>query len=227
MNIAQTIDHTLLKPEAEECQVRTLCSEARQYGFAAVCVNPTWVPLVSELMRDSGVSVCSVIGFPLGATSTETKVHEAEWAIAAGAHELDMVINLGWLKGNEISKVAAEIAAVRAAAAHPVLLKVIIESALLSDQEIEAVSRLCVDEGADFVKTSTGMHAAGGAKVEHVRVMRKAVGTRAGIKASGGLRTYADAMAFLEAGASRLGCSSSVQIIEEAQARGGADQASR
>ena len=220
MSISQTIDHTILKPEADAAQIRTLCSEARQYGFAAVCVNPTWVPLASELLQDSGVNVCSVVGFPLGASRTQTKVNEAQWAIAAGAREIDMVINLGWVKGNELAKVSEDIAAVRAAAPRPVLLKVIIESAILTDDEIQAVSYLCVEQGAEFVKTSTGMHPAGGAKIEHVDLIRKTVGARARIKASGGIRTYADVKAFLDAGASRIGCSASVEIMKEAQARG-------
>lgn len=216
MNIAQVIDHTLLRPEVTSSQIHALCSEARQYGFAAVCVNPIWVALVRELLNGTAVNTCCVVGFPLGASSTETKVHEARWAVAAGAQEIDMVINLGWLKSDQLSWVAQDIAAVRVAAPRPVLLKVIVESAVLSNDELETASILCVEQAADFVKTSTGMHPAGGARIEHVRIIRNAICDRARIKASGGIRSYADLMAFLDAGASRIGCSSSVRIVQDA-----------
>jgi len=216
MNIAQAIDHTLLKPEATERQIRTLCSEALEYQFAATCVNLCWVPLVSDLLRASQVKTCSVIGFPLGATNTKAKVYEAQQAIDQGAQEIDMVINIGWLKSNELSKVAGDIKAVRSATSSPLVLKVIIEAAVLTDDEIQTMAKMCVDQGADFVKTSTGMHPAGGAKLEHVSLIKKMVGNRAEIKAAGGIRTHVELMKFIQAGATRIGCSSSVQIMQEA-----------
>jgi len=216
MKIAEAIDHTLLKPEATEEQIRVLCLEATQHRFAAACVNSCWVPLVSDLLKGSPVKTCSVVGFPLGSATSETKAYETKQAIAAGADEIDMVINIGWLKSGKIQEMLNDIAAVRQAAPAPVILKVIIESAILTDNEIRTVSEVCVNEHADFVKTSTGMHAGGGARVEHVRLIKAVIGDRARIKASGGIRTYGDAIKFLEAGASRLGCSSSVQIVQEA-----------
>jgi len=216
MNIASAIDHTLLKPEATERQIRALCSEAKQYQFASACVNPCWVPLVAKLLQSTAVKTCSVIGFPLGASATSTKVFEATQAVRAGAGEVDMVINIGWLKGNQLAELAEDISGVRKAVPPPVILKVIIESAILTNDEIRAVSEICVTQGVDFVKTSTGMHAGGGAKVEHVELIRGTVGNRAQIKASGGIRTLADVTKFLDAGASRIGCSSSVQIMQEA-----------
>ncbi|MBI3699115.1 MAG: deoxyribose-phosphate aldolase [Afipia sp.] len=216
MNIAKTIDHTLLKAEATDEQIRALCAEAKRYEFASACVNSCWVPLVSSLLQGSSVKTCSVVGFPLGACNTDAKVRETERAIADGAQEIDMVINIGWLKSNELSKVIDDIARVRAAATRPNILKVIIESAILTDKEIQTISEICVEQGADFVKTSTGMHTAGGAKVEHVKLVRRTIGTKALIKASGGIRTYADLAKLLESGASRIGCSAGVQIMREA-----------
>jgi deoxyribose-phosphate aldolase len=216
MNIAGSIDHTLLKPEATETQIRTLCAEAQQFQFASACVNPCWAPLVAQILRGSGIKTCCVVGFPLGASQTSVKAYEAGEAVNGGAEELDMVINIGWVKGKDFRKAASDITAVRAVAPRPLILKVIIESAALTDDEIQAASQICVDQGVDFVKTSTGMHPAGGAKLENVELIMKTIKGQANIKASGGIRTYADVVKYLDAGATRIGCSSGVQIIREA-----------
>jgi deoxyribose-phosphate aldolase len=214
--VARLIDHTLLKPEATPAQVAQLCDEACRYGFAAVCVNPVYVKLAAEKLAGSGVAVCAVAGFPLGATTTEVKVCEARRAMADGAAEIDMVIHVGALKAGDHKAVQEDIAAV-AAACHEggALLKAIIEAVLLSDGEKATACRLAQVAGADFVKTSTGF-AGGGATVEDVRLMRQAVGPRMGVKAAGGIRSYADVLAMVEAGASRIGASASVQIVEQA-----------
>ncbi|MBI1296996.1 deoxyribose-phosphate aldolase [bacterium] len=217
--LASTIDHTALKPETNEAAIRKLCEEARQFGFASVCVNPTWVPLCAELLVNSPVKVCTVIGFPLGATLTSVKAFETTEAIAAGATEVDMVINIGWLKDGRDGDVRHDIAAVVSAAraADPdVLVKVIIETALLSEDEKRRASKLTQDAGADFVKTSTGF-SSGGATVEDVALMRSVVGESMGVKAAGGIRTAADAQAMIAAGATRLGASAGVQIMRESQ----------
>lgn len=214
--IAALIDHTLLKPEATADDIRKICAEARTYGFASVCVNPYWVALVAAELSASVVKTCSVAGFPLGATPTEIKVLETESAIRSGAGEIDMVINIGELRGGNTEMVSDDIAAV-VAVAHSggVIVKVILETALLTHaQKIEAC-RLAKDAGAEFVKTSTGF-GPGGATVEDVALLRKTVGAEMGVKASGGIRTLDDFMKMTAAGATRIGTSSGVKIMEAA-----------
>ena len=210
--LASYIDHTLLKPEASREQIRAVCEEAKQYHFASVCVNPCWVPLIAEELKGSGVSVCCVIGFPLGASLSSVKAFEAREAVAAGAQEIDMVVNIGAVKSGGWELVREDIAAVNAAKG-TAKLKVIIETCLLTDEEKVRVCQIAKEVGADFVKTSTGF-STGGATVHDVELMRKTVGPEMGVKASGGVRTLADALAMIEAGASRLGASAGVKIIE-------------
>ena len=210
--LASYIDHTLLKPEASREQIRAVCEEAKQYHFASVCVNPCWLPLIAEELKGSGVSVCCVIGFPLGASLSSVKAFEAREAVAAGAQEIDMVINIGAVKSGGWELVREDIAAVNAAKG-TAKLKVIIETCLLTDEEKVRVCQIAKEAGADFVKTSTGF-STGGATVHDVELMRKTVGPEMGVKASGGIRTLADALAMIEAGASRLGASAGVKIIE-------------
>jgi deoxyribose-phosphate aldolase len=214
MNLAKMIDHTLLKPDATQQEIAQLCFEARKYGFASVCVNPTWVSLCAELLKGSSVKVCTVIGFPLGATSSETKAFETETAIRQGATEIDMVINIGALKARDLETVAKDIrGVVNAAHAHNIIVKVIIETSLLTDEEKTIASLISKEAGADFVKTSTGF-AGGGATVHDVELMRKAVGPQMGVKASGGVRTFEDAASMIKAGATRIGASAGVKIIQ-------------
>jgi deoxyribose-phosphate aldolase len=211
--IARMIDHTLLKPEATKQQVEELCAEAKQYGFASVCINPGYVKLCSQLLRDTSVKVCTVIGFPLGATSTESKTFETERAIKDGAREVDMVINVGMLKSGEFDYVQTDIfAVVHAAHRNNVLAKVIIETGLLTDEEKIKACVLAKRAGADFVKTSTGF-AKGGATVGDIALMRLVVGPDLGVKASGGVRTQEQAKALIESGADRIGASASVKIV--------------
>jgi deoxyribose-phosphate aldolase len=213
--LAATIDHTLLRPEATAAQIATLCSEALQFGFASVCVNPTFVRLCAQQLAGSSVAVCTVIGFPLGATSTSTKVAEAAQAIADGAQELDMVVAIGYLKAGDWHTVAHDIAAVvQVAHAAHVLVKVIIETALLSEAEKVAACLIAARAGADFVKTSTGF-LGGGATVADIALMRQVVGPALGVKASGGVRRLTDAHAMLSAGATRIGSSAGVAIMHE------------
>jgi deoxyribose-phosphate aldolase len=227
--VASTIDHTALKPETGEAGIRQLCAEARDYGFASVCINPIWVALAADLLADSAAKVCTVIGFPLGATLTAVKAYETAETIRAGAHEVDMVINVGWLKDGRHADVEADIAAVVEAARRTaqesglpsVTVKVIIETALLTDAEKRKACELVVAAGADYVKTSTGF-SGGGATVEDVALMREVVGARMGVKAAGGIRTAADAAAMLAAGATRLGASAGVQILQDVAGRAGA-----
>lgn len=214
INIAKTIDHTLLKPDATESQILALCEEARKHGFASVCVNPCWVGLAGRVLKGSNVKVCTVIGFPLGATLPEVKAFEAQKAIESGASEVDMVINIGALKGNQDERVKEDIEAVTRIAKGRALVKVILETCLLSDDEIQRACLLAVAAGADFVKTSTGF-SSGGATLRAVRLMRETVGPDIGVKASGGIRDRKTAMAMLEAGATRIGASSGVQIVRE------------
>ncbi|HSP66813.1 MAG TPA: deoxyribose-phosphate aldolase [Bryobacteraceae bacterium] len=212
-DIAALIDHTLLKPQATAADIRNLCQEARQYQFAAVCVNPYWVPLAVAELAGSAVRVATVAGFPLGANTTGIKVKEAETAIAAGAHEVDMVLNVGELCGGNIDAVQRDIAAVVAAAhARGALVKVILETALLNDEQKTAACAASQQAGADFVKTSTGF-STHGATVEDVARMRRAVGPAMGVKASGGIRTLEDLEAMHAAGANRIGTSAGVQIL--------------
>lgn len=216
--LAKYIDHTLLKPDATAAQIDTLLAEAKQYDFASVCVNPYWVGRAAHALADTDVNVCTVIGFPLGANSTAIKVAEAADTIAAGAVECDMVLNIGALKAGDDAAVQADIAAVAGMVhGHGQLLKVIIECVLLTDEEKVRACELSVAAGADFVKTSTGF-AGGGATVHDVELMRKTVGTRAQVKAAGGIHSYADAKALIAAGADRLGASAGVQIMQEAEA---------
>ena len=213
---ASLIDHTLLKPEASENDIRKLCEEAANFGFASVCVNPTWVKKASEFLRGSDVPVCTVIGFPLGATLSDVKAYETRRAIFNGAKEVDMVINVGALKSGDDCAVEDDIRAV-AEAAHEngVLCKVIIETALLTDEEKVRACLASKNAGADFVKTSTGF-AKGGATVEDVNLMRRTVGKALGVKASGGVKGIDDARKMFEAGATRIGASVGVKIAQEA-----------
>lgn len=214
LDIAKMIDHTLLKPDATQQEIAQLCFEARKYGFASVCVNPTWVSLCAQLLKGSAVKVCTVIGFPLGATSSETKAFETETAIRQGATEIDMVINIGALKARDVETLARDIrGVVNTAHAHGILVKVIIETSLLTDEEKTIASLTAKEAGADFVKTSTGF-AGGGATVHDVELMRRAVGPEMGVKASGGVRTYEDAASMIKAGATRIGASAGVKIIQ-------------
>lgn len=211
-NIAKMIDHTLLKADATKEQIIKLAEEAKEYSFASVCVNPTWVKIAAELLKDSpDVKVCTVIGFPLGATTSETKAFETKNAIENGATEIDMVINVGALKDKQDDLVEQDIKAVVDAATGKAIVKVIIETSLLTDEEKKRACELSVKAGADFVKTSTGF-STGGATVEDIRLMRETVGPEIGVKASGGVRSREDALAMIEAGATRIGASSGVAI---------------
>ena len=212
MNLARMIDHTLLKPDAVRVEIEQLCAEALHYGFAGVCVNPSYVQTAAKLLRGSSVNVCTVIGFPLGATSTAAKVFETTQTLQDGAQEVDMVINVGMLKSGDCSFVRNDIAAVvEAARIRNAATKVILETCLLTDEEIIIVCSLAKDAGADFVKTSTGF-SKGGATVHDIALMRKTVGAAIGVKASGGIRTREQALAMIAAGATRIGTSSSILI---------------
>lgn len=211
MKLNKYIDHTLLKPEATEEQILKLCDEALEYDFYSVCVNSCYVPLAVDKLSGSDVKVAAVAGFPLGAMSTASKVFEAREAVEAGASEIDMVINVGALKEGRYEYVLHEITALVDVCP---CLKVIIETCLLTDEEIVKACELAVEAGADFVKTSTGF-STGGATSEDVALMRETVGNKAKVKASGGIRTLADAEKFVELGADRLGCSAGVQIMKE------------
>lgn len=209
--LAALIDHTLLKPEATRRDIQELCAEARELGFAAVCVNPVWVPLCHAALEESSVKVATVIGFPLGANESATKAVEADLAVREGADELDMVAALGHIRAGDWLHVSHDIAAVvRAAAGRPV--KVILETALLDAGQIVRASETALEAGAAFVKTSTGFNAAGGATVQAVELMHRAVGSRLGVKASGGIRDCATALRMLAAGATRLGTSSGARM---------------
>ncbi len=213
------IDHTLLRPDATKDEIRQLCSEARQYGFASVCVNPYWVPVAGRELAGSPVKVCTVVGFPLGASSTAGKVAETENALKSGASEIDMVMNIGELKGGNYDAVRQDIEAV-AAAAHKggAILKVILETSLLNDEQKVKASILAKAAGAEFVKTSTGF-SNGGATAHDVALMRGTVGQEMGVKASGGIRTLEDLKNMIAAGATRIGASASVKIMESAQGK--------
>lgn len=210
--INKYIDHTLLKADAAPEQIKKLCEEAKQYDFASVCVNTCYVPLCAEQLKDTDVKVCCVVGFPLGAMSTEAKAYETEWAVKHGADEVDMVINIGMTKAADWDYVRDDIRAVAAASGNA-LVKVIIETCLLTDDEKVKVCTLCKEAGADFVKTSTGF-STGGATVEDVRLMRRTVGPDMGVKAAGGIHTREEAEAMIEAGADRIGASSGIKIVE-------------
>lgn len=217
--IARMIDHTLLKPDATEEQITQLCREAATYCFASVCVNPIWVELCAKLLRRSGVKVCTVIGFPLGATTTSAKAYETRDTIGKGAGEVDMVINVGLIKSRQYSRVREDIRAVVRATRPNLLVKVILETCLLTDEEKVRACELSVEAGADFVKTSTGF-STGGATVEDIALMRRTVGPEIGIKASGGVRSFEDAEAMVKAGATRLGASAGLKIIQAQDAAG-------
>lgn len=217
-NIAKWIDHTLLRADATRPDILQLCREARQYNFASVCLNAYWVPLAARELAGSDVKVCTVVGFPLGATSTEAKVAETESAIAAGAQEIDMVLNIGALRSGEQQAVQQDIGAVVSAAhSRGAIVKVILETALLDDHQKTAACLLAKDAGADFVKTSTGFGPAG-ATVHDVELMRRTVGPGIGVKASGGIRTLDDFGRMVAAGATRVGASAGVKIVEAARA---------
>ena len=208
------IDHTLLKPEATEGEIKALCEEAAEFDFMSVCIQPYWVKKAAAFLNNTDVKVCTVIGFPLGANTTEVKTFEAKEAVQNGAHEVDMVINIGALKDGDFETVKNDIYSIAQAIKGQAILKVIIETALLTDEEIIKASELTKEAGADFVKTSTGF-STGGATIADVKLMRQTVGPSVGVKASGGVRSYEDAMAFIEAGATRLGASSGKKIVEE------------
>ena len=213
MGLAKYIAHTLLKTDAQRADVTKLIEEAKAYHFASVCVSPIWVSYVSEALRDTGIKTCTVIGFPQGATPSAVKAFETKQAVADGADEVDMVIAVGRLKDSDDAYVKADIEAVVQAAGGKALTKVIIETCLLTDEEKRRACLLAKEAGADFVKTSTGF-AAGGATAADVRLMRESVGEAMGVKAAGGIRSRADAEAMLAAGATRLGTSSGVKIVE-------------
>ena len=211
INYAAMIDHTLLKAEATRPQIEAICAEAKQYVFASVCVNPTWVKTAAELLAGTEVKVCTVIGFPLGANTPEVKAFETKNAIENGATEIDMVINIGAMKNGEFDLVREDIKAV-VDAANGTLVKVIIESCLLTNEEKVKACELAVEAGADFVKTSTGF-STGGATAEDIALMRKTVGPDIGVKASGGVRSLEDMKLMIENGATRIGASSGVAIM--------------
>lgn len=213
-NLANYIDHTLLKPEATKDDIENLVQEALTHQFYSVCVHPYWVSYCHERLKDSHVKVCTVIGFPLGATTTQTKVFETTTAIEEGAAEIDMVINIGELKAGNDQAVVQDMAAVVEAAKDKAMTKVIIETSLLSEEEIIRACQLAKKAHADFVKTSTGF-SKGGATVSHIKLMRETVGEQMGVKASGGVRDRQTAKAMIEAGATRIGASSSIHIVTQ------------
>ena len=218
MNVAKYIDHTLLKPEADRKALEKLCGEALEYGFYSVCINGSRVKYAADLLSPSDVKICAVIGFPLGACTTKNKICEARDVIENGADEIDMVMNIGKFKDDNIEYVLNDIIeVVKTAHTSGVIVKVILETCLLDDEEIIHACELCVKAGADFVKTSTGFNK-GGATLEAVAIMKKTVGDRALVKAAGGVRNYQGAIDFINAGASRLGCSSSVAIVSGEEA---------
>lgn len=213
--LAKYIDHTNLKPEATREDIAALCAEAREYGFASVCVNPCHAAYAARLLEGTDVAVCCVVGFPLGACTTTVKAYEAADAVRNGATEIDMVLNVGWAREGRWSEIQAEIAAVAAMLRGRARLKVILETCLLTEEQKVEACKAAVKAGADFVKTSTGFSKAG-ATVEDVALMRQTVGPDVGVKAAGGIRTYADAVAMIEAGASRIGASAGITILSQA-----------
>lgn len=213
INISSMIDHTLLKPDATKEDIKKLCNEAKEYKLFSVCINPQYVRLAKECLNGSNVKVATVIGFPLGSNTKEVKAFEAQDAINNGADELDMVINIGALKDRDYDTVRDDIKAVVTAAKGKALVKVIIETCLLGKEEKIAACKLALEAGADFVKTSTGF-STGGAKVEDIKLMKEVVKDKMGIKASGGIRDAKTALAMIEAGATRIGASSSIAIVK-------------
>ena len=217
-NLASYIDHTLLAQNATKEMIKNLCEEAKENSFCSVCVNSSYVKDASEFLAKSDVKVCSVVGFPLGAMSTKAKAYEAKVAIEDGADEIDMVINVGWLKSKEFEKVKDDIALLNSTC-KDVVLKVILETALLDEEEIREVCQISKDIGVDFVKTSTGFSTRG-ASIEDIKIMKDVVGTSIDIKASGGIRDYEKAISMVEAGATRLGVSASIAIVNGAKNQG-------
>ncbi len=215
MKLNKYIDHTLLKADATKEQITKLCNEAKEHDFASVCVNTCYVPLCADLLKDSDVKVCCVVGFPLGAMDTVSKAFEAKTAVSSGASEVDMVINIGALKDKDYDFVTKDIEAV-VNASKPAIVKVIIETCLLTDEEKVEACKCAMKANAEFVKTSTGFSSAG-ATVQDVALMRKTVGTVCKVKAAGGIRSYEDAMKMIDAGADRLGCSAGIKIVEGAK----------
>ena len=215
MDIASYIDHTVLAADAGQEKIEKLCEEARQWKFASVCVNTCWTKLCAEKLKGTGVNVCVVVGFPLGAMCTKAKAYEAKCAVEDGATEVDMVINIGWLKDKKDDLVENDIREVKKACGDK-HLKVIIEACLLTEEEKVRACELSVKAGADFVKTSTGF-STGGATAEDVALMRRTVGPDTGVKAAGGIRTFEDAKKMIEAGANRLGCSAGIAIVTSAK----------
>lgn len=214
MQLNRYIDHTMLKADATRADIEKLCQEAKQHEFASVCVNTCFVPLAAELLRGSEVKVCCVVGFPLGAMSTPAKAFEAQWAVEHGAQEVDMVLNVGAMISGEEEIVLRDIEAVVQAAHPKAIVKVILENCLLNDEQKIRACKLCVQAGAEFVKTSTGF-SNGGATVEDVALMKRAVDGRAKVKAAGGIRTRQQALAMIEAGADRIGASAGIAICTE------------
>lgn len=219
MELNRMIDHTILKPEATEAAVQKIIDEAKEYNFFSVCINPCWVAFAGEQLADTDVAVCTVIGFPLGANTPEVKAYEAADAIKNGANEVDMVINIGALKSQQYDHVRQDIQGIVDAAKGKALVKVIIETALLTDEEKVKACELAKEAGADFVKTSTGF-STGGAKVADIRLMRETVGPDMGVKASGGVHNAEEALAMIEAGATRIGASTGVAIVSGATGEG-------
>jgi len=211
-DIAPYIDHTLLKPDATEDQIKKICEEAVQYGFCTVCVNSSWVENCAKKLRGTEVKVCAVVGFPLGAMDSKTKAYETRNAIENGAGEIDMVINVGALKSGDLKTVESDLRAVMTACRRTTTTKAIIETCLLTDEEKIIISQLVKKVGFDFVKTSTGF-SIGGATVHDVALIRKAVGPKMGIKAAGGIHSFEEALLMIKSGATRLGCSASVKIV--------------
>lgn len=207
------IDHTVLKPESKDVDIQQACFDAKKYNFKAVCVNPTWVSYVADQLKDSDVNACTVVGFPLGANATAIKAAEAEQAVKDGATEVDMVINIGALKSEDFALVHDDIKAVVKAVNEKAIVKVIIETCLLNRHEKVRACEISKRAGADFVKTSTGF-STGGATAEDIKLMRSTVGPEMGVKASGGVRTYEDAVAMIEAGATRIGTSNGIALAE-------------
>ncbi|MDO7786803.1 deoxyribose-phosphate aldolase [Desulforamulus aquiferis] len=216
VNLASMIDHTLLKPNTTFEHIEKLCKEAKVYGFASVCVNPCYVPLSVELLKDSNVKVCTVIGFPLGANTTAVKIYEAQNAIQMGADELDYVVNVGYVFDNRfdlVKKEMEEFVTLRSTSSKKLVIKIILETCYLNEEQIIRLCEMARETGLDFVKTSTGF-GTGGANIEHIKLMRSIVGTHVGVKASGGIKNYQDSIAMVEAGANRIGTSSGITIVE-------------
>ena len=217
-NLSKYIDHTMLKADASQAEIIKLCQEAKQYDFYSVCINPNFVELAAKELKDTSVKVCTVIGFPLGASTSNTKAFETKDAIEKGATEVDMVINISKLKDKKDKEVLEDIMAVVDSSNGKALVKVIIETCLLTDEEKERACLLSKQAGANFVKTSTGF-STGGATKQDIALMRKTVGEKIGVKASGGVRTYEDAVTMIESGATRIGASASIAIVTNSKAQ--------